>query len=91
MGESAKLVRDVRTGEKLFYKNITFSIVEKIETKDFMGRELVVLSYQIIDGNFQSQVAHLFLHPLDNIKEWVMKIVENYIQIKQSMLRGARR
>jgi len=76
-----------KPGEKFFEKNITFQIVEVIPLKDFMGRQMVQIAYRIIDGDYTSPVAHLFLYADEDVKFWVRQVVNNYLSAKESILR----
>jgi hypothetical protein len=76
-----------KAGEKFFEKNISFQIVEVVPLKDFMGRRMVQIAYRIIDGDYTSPVAHLFLYAEEDVKLWVKRVVDNYLSAKESILR----
>lgn len=81
------LARDVKTGDKHYYRNITFEIVEVMDTRDFNKRPMKIISYRIIDRDFVSPVAHLFLYPHDNVRNYIKQVIDTYLQARSSIRR----
>ena len=79
-----------RAGERYEHKGIILEIVEVMPYRLLTGRRAFLIAYRIIDGSFISPVAHFYyLHGM-KMKDIVVKVMENYLQVKNTLLRGVR-
>jgi hypothetical protein len=80
----------VNVGEQITFNGVTFRIVEIMPFKTVTNREMVMIAYQLLDRRFTSSVAHLALERREPIQPHVEKIIDAYIQTRESVRRGPR-
>jgi len=87
MSEDILPASKVHPNQKIFYKNITFEIIEVNQVKGYKNRVTYVISYRLIDGGFTSPVAHLFVSPTDDVRKHVKQVIDHYLHNKEYIRR----
>lgn len=77
----------VRAGQKYTHEKVVFEVVEVIPMFDFAGRKMHQISYRIIDGNYVSPVAHLWIRKGQDIRKAVEEVVNQYLTIIKTLRR----
>jgi len=75
----------VRTGESYEHEGIKVRIVEVATVTLYKGRRTYLIGYKIIDGDYTSPTAHFHMAEYEDIRRWVERIVDHYLDIKRSM------
>ena len=84
----------VRPGDRYYKDTVTFEVVEVNKTADIRGMSIYIIAYRIIDhrGNrtFTSPVAHLFVTSGEDVKKHIMKVIDDYIKLREQLLSAIR-
>ncbi|RLG33798.1 hypothetical protein DRN97_04215 [Methanosarcinales archaeon] len=75
----------VRAGETYELENIKVRIVEVISYMGYKRRRHLLIGYRIIDGSYQSPIAHFWMRETEDIRRKIEEIVKYYLDIKKSM------
>jgi len=76
-----------RAGERYEHKGITVRLVEVIRYQSPSKRRMLMVAYRIIDGDYNSPVAHFWMPARDDIRVHIERVVDNYLTIKASIRR----
>jgi len=77
----------VRAGEEHEVEGIRVRIVEVLPYRTFRGRRMLMIAYRIIDGDFTSPVAHLWIEEGADIRPKLEELVRNYLTIRGRLRR----
>ena len=77
----------VRAGEEHEVEGIKIRIVEVLPYRTFRGRRMLMIAYRIIDGDFTSPVAHLWIEEGADIRPKLKELVRNYLTIRGRLRR----
>jgi len=75
----------VRAGETHEHENIKVKIVEVATVTVYKRRRTYLIGYKIIDGDYTSPTAHFHMAEHEDIRRWIERIVNHYLDIKKSM------
>jgi len=78
--------REINAGYKHYEGSITIEIVEVAEVPQFPSGKAYMIAYRIIDGDYVSPVAHLFVSSDTDLKKEFKRVVDFYNQVKSSIL-----
>jgi len=76
----------VRAGETYTHKKIVVKIMEVIPYRSYTGRRHLMIAYKIIDGDFESPVAHFWKPEGEDIRPYIERVVEYYLEVRKSLL-----
>jgi len=78
----------VRAGEVHTHESgVKVRIVEVMEYREFRGRRMLMIAYQIIDGDYTSPVAHFWMPKMEDIRPHIEKVVGTYLSIRGAVRR----
>ncbi|KPV62497.1 MAG: hypothetical protein AOA66_1314 [Candidatus Bathyarchaeota archaeon BA2] len=77
----------VMVGEEHVHEGITVKVVEVIPYRDFRNQKNLMIGYMIIDGDFTSPVAHIWMLETEDIAEKLRSVAGYYLTIKSSLKR----
>jgi len=80
-----------RVGERVEHKGVIFEVVEVMEYTVTGTDRWYLIAYRIIDRDYTSPVAHLPMRAREDFTEKVQAVIENYLQLKNRLIRPARR
>ena len=75
----------VRVGEVFEEGGIKLRVVEVAPYYTYRKRKCYLIGYRIIDGNYQSPVAHFWMREGEDIRKHVRDVINFYKDIKKSM------
>lgn len=75
----------VRQGETYEHEGIKVRIMEVAPVTVYKGKRTYLIGYKIIDGNYTSPLAHFHMAEYEDIRKWIERIVNYYLDIKKSM------
>jgi len=75
----------VRVGETYEEQGIKIKIVEVAPYRTYRKKRNLLIGYKIIDGQYQSPVAHFWMAEGEDIRKKIEEIVNYYKDIKKSM------
>ena len=75
----------ISSGSELNVGEIKVSIVEVIEMKDFAGNRLLQVAYRLIDGDYESHTAHLWVRDEKELRERIERVVSDYLRVRDFM------
>lgn len=76
----------VREGDTHEFKKITFKVMEVIPHFDPAYRPRLMVGYRLIDGDYESQTAHLWMGKNEDIRPHVERVVEYYLGTVRKIL-----
>ena len=83
--------RRLKPGDKFYRDTVTFEIVENNVVRGYRQPPIYIISYVIRDGDYESDVAHLFLRENDDAREWIDRVMNHYIRNRDYIRRRLRR
>jgi len=63
-------------------RKIVIKIVEVIPYRKLTGGRRLLIGYKLIDGNFVSPTAHLWINENEDIRPHLKRVVEFYNEVK---------
>ncbi len=78
----------VREGETYEHEGIKVVIMEVIPYKRFSGKKELLVAYKLIDGEYESPVAHFWMGEHEDIRKIIRDIVNYYLKIKPVLRRS---
>jgi hypothetical protein len=78
--------RVVREGETFEHKKVIFKIVELAPHFDPQFRPSLMIGYKLIDGDFTSETAHIFIRKNEDPRPHVERVVDHYLGTLKSIL-----
>ena len=75
----------ISTGSELNVGEIKVRILEIIETRDFAKNRLLQVAYQIVDGDYESHTAHLWVRSEEELKKRIERVVSDYLRVRDFM------
>lgn len=70
----------VREGEEVKVKNVIIRIQEVLPYFDFTNKRCLMIGYVIIDGSFQTDLAHVWIPKNADVRPELEKVVNKYLQ-----------
>jgi len=77
----------VRAGEEHEVEGIRIQIVEVLPYRTFRGRRMLMIGYRIIDGDFISPVAHLWIGEGEDIRPKLKELARHYLSLRGTLRR----
>ena len=75
----------ISEGTELNIGEIKVRILEVIETMDFAKNRILQVAYQIIDGDYESHTAHLWVRNEEELKKRIERVVSDYLKVRNFM------
>jgi len=75
----------ISSGSELNVGEIKVRILEIIETRDFAKNRLLQVAYQIVDGDYESHTAHLWVRSEEELKKRIERVVSDYLRVRDFM------
>lgn len=80
----------VKVGDTFTIKGVTLEIREVLPYTTFSGIKQFMIGYVLKDRGYISPVAHFWFNVNDDIRPIVEQVVDYYIQVRDSILRGTK-
>jgi hypothetical protein len=78
----------VKVGDTFTIKGVTVEIREVLPYTSFWNLKQLMVGYVIKDRGYISPTAHFWMNANDDIRPQIERIVDYYMQVKDSILRG---
>lgn len=75
----------ISSGSELDVGEIKVRILEIIETKDFAKNRILQVAYQIVDGDYESHTAHLWVRSEEELRRRIERVVSDYLRVRDFM------
>ena len=75
----------ISEGSEIDVGEIKVRIVEIIETRDFAKNRILQVAYQIVDGDYVSPTAHLWVRNEEELKKRIKRVVSDYLRVRDFM------
>jgi len=76
----------VREGDEIQHKEIIFKVVEVAPHFDPAYRPRLMIGYRLIDKDFTSQIAHIWIGKNEDVRPHVERVVDHYLGTLKSIL-----
>jgi len=75
----------ISEGSEIDVGEIKVRIVEIIETRDFAKNRILQVAYRIVDGDYESPTAHLWVRGEEELKRRIERVVSDYLRVRDFM------